>query len=140
MSEIPERPDFDKVTRMWMTKFGKIHSYPTACAFKGSLQASLIMPDVAVELRRIGSVLLVMPGEPGDASPRPGAIIELEPDDKGENFSAVLTRAQTEDLIDRIPEGTHGPIRVHVNEGVLEVFNFNVDIKITLTHRQRPAA
>ena len=139
-----ENPDFANVTRLWMTKFGKLQTYTDLYALRGGLIASLLMPDEEVEIRRVGQVLLVMPGAPYSAPEtvhaiRPGAVIEL--DDQGENFSATLTRSEASALIDALPEHDHTPVRVALVNGTLELFSFNIEHKVKLTYKaQRRSA
>lgn len=134
-----EQPNYAEVTRLWLTKYGKIQSYPNMCAFRGALKSSLILDDDLVEVRRVGPVLLVMPGAP-QTGLRPGAVIELESDDRGEDFSATLTRAEVKTVICALPEDEHGPVRISLVNGALEVFHLAVSLSVPLTSRQRPAA
>ncbi len=132
----PNSPhEWSKVTEGWLSKFGKSQTYPDGFAFRGALASSLIMPDDATELRRIGPVLMVMPGKPGAHDMlRPGAILELEADDHGRPFSVTLSREQVKDLIDKLPEHKHEPIRLELVDGVLVVGGFDLDIKIPVTY------
>jgi len=132
----PNSPhEWTKATEGWMQKFGKTQTYPDAFAFRGALASSLIMPDDATEIRRIGPVLLVMPGKPGQADLiRPGAVLELEPDDHGRPFSVTLSRSQVEKLVEDLPAHKHEPVQIELVDGHLVIGGFDLDLKIPVTY------
>src|SRR5690348_15769112 len=95
MSEANKMPDFKATRKAWMARFGKSQSYPRMCAFRMGLEAFLETPVDAVEIRRVSGVMLLVPGGPaGPLQARAAVVMDLDTDDKGEDFSATLTRKQ----------------------------------------------